>query len=78
MKGLTALVVAFAVSLGVSVFSPRLQAQSISGDKVKTNTEQVVEKLRWSPSLGELKERAAKERKLIFWLQLVGELDGGL
>jgi hypothetical protein len=51
---------------------------SIAGPEVTKRTERVMKSYQWADSLDALKERAEKEKKLIFWLQLVGELDGGL
>ena len=50
----------------------------VSGDKVEKRTQIVMKAYNWSASVAELKERAEKARKLIFWLQIVGDLDGGL
>jgi hypothetical protein len=51
---------------------------SISGTEVTKRTELVKRSYQWEESLDALLARATKEKKLAFWLQLVGELDGGL
>ena len=51
---------------------------SISGTEVTKRTELVMRSYQWEESLDALLARAAKEKKLAFWLQLVGDLDGGL
>jgi hypothetical protein len=65
----------FAVFL-LSARTPR--AMEVSGTKVAARTDKVIQAIDWSSSLSAVKERAQKEKKLVFWLQLVGELDGGL
>lgn len=55
-----------------------LQAVEFTGTQVAERTEKVLKSIPWASSLAEAKERAQKENKLVFWLQLVGNLDGGL
>ncbi len=59
-----------------------LHAQSfrthVGGDEVAKRTTTVVQKEEWSNSLDELMAKAKAEKKLVFWLQLVGNLDSGL
>jgi len=50
----------------------------VSAAEVKRNTEIVMSKIAWTNELEAAKKQAEKEKKLIFWLQIVGELDGGL
>ncbi len=50
----------------------------VSGSDVSKRTTIVVEKEAWQKDLDALKKRATDEKKLIFWLQIVGELGGGL
>ena len=50
----------------------------VSAAEVKRNTELVMTKIPWAEGLEEAKKRAEKEKKLVFYLQIVGELDGGL
>ncbi len=49
-----------------------------SGTEVEKRVEQVMTSITWTNDIDELRDRATKNKKLIFWLQLVGELDGGL
>lgn len=58
--------------------SPGLQADGVSGVKVSANTREVLHEVTWSRDLADAKARAGKEKKLVFWMQVVGELDGGL
>lgn len=69
---------ALAVVAGLAVFSPALRAEEVRGEQVRQRTDRVMSAYRWTRSLEELRERAAREKKPIFWLQLVGELNGGL
>lgn len=49
-----------------------------SGEQVRENTEKVLRDIAWVNDLARVKELAVKNDKLIFWMQIVGELDGGL
>lgn len=50
----------------------------VKGEDALKRTTTVVETKQWSDSLDDLMARAKAEKKLIFWMQLVGKLDGGL
>ncbi|BBM82920.1 hypothetical protein [Candidatus Uabimicrobium amorphum] len=52
--------------------------QAVSASQVKKNVAKVMAVYDWSDSLEELQKEATKKNKMIFWLQVVGELDGGL
>lgn len=73
----TAAVAVFVIS---GFFTARLDARPphIDGKKVAVRVDRVMEHYGWQDSIEELKQTAAKQKKLIFWLQIVGELDGGL
>ncbi|MEC9352618.1 MAG: hypothetical protein VYD81_04815 [Planctomycetota bacterium] len=77
LKKLT--VAAFAVLLTTGA----LQAQNVSyktwtGDQVKSNVDKMMSKINWGNNFDELKKRAQAEKKMIFWVDIVGDLDGGL
>ena len=55
-----------------------IQAREIPGQEVKNRTDRVMNSIKWSNNMDSLTARAKSERKLIFWLQLVGDLDDGL
>lgn len=55
-----------------------LAAEQVSGAQVAERTTRVAQKIEWSRDLEALKQRAQKEKKLVYWLQLVGDLNGGL
>lgn len=52
--------------------------QAVSASQVQKNVAKVMAIYDWSDSLDKLQQEAAKKNKMIFWLQVVGELDGGL
>ena len=58
----------------------RVEAQPINGrvDKVGDRTEKVFGKLQWHRSLDKALADARTQNKPLLWLQLVGDLDGGL
>ena len=77
LKKLT--VAAFAVLLTTGA----LQAQNVSfktwsGEQVKSNVDKMMSKINWSNNFNELKKKAQAEKKMIFWVDIVGDLDGGL
>jgi hypothetical protein len=53
-------------------------ALEVPGSQVKSNTDRIMKSIEWSGNMDSLRARAQSERKLIFWLQLVGDLDDGL
>jgi hypothetical protein len=74
--------VATIIALSVFLWMSSLFAQSyqtVSGRTVEKNTRKVVQGIPWQEaSLSGLKEMAKSQNKMIFWVQLVGDLDGGL
>ncbi len=52
--------------------------QAVSASQVQKNVAKVMAVYDWNDSLAKLQEEAQKKNKMIFWLQVVGELDGGL
>ena len=77
LKKLT--VAAFAVLLTTGA----LQAQNVSyktwtGDQVKSNVDKMMSKINWGNNFDALKKKAQAEKKMIFWVDIVGDLDGGL
>ena len=53
-------------------------SKPISGEEVAKNVEKVMKEINWSKDLDKLQEQAKKENKLVLWIQIVGDLDGGL
>ena len=55
-----------------------LPALEVSAQRVAERVEKVMKAIDWQESLAGARAKAQKEKKLVFWLQLVGDLDGGL
>jgi hypothetical protein len=51
---------------------------AVHGAQVYKRTKALVQSIAWSSSLEDLKAEASRTGKMIFWLQLVGDLDEGL
>ena len=70
------------ILLGVLLFSfsARIAGAEtvLSGVTVAKRAAKVMEAIDWAPDLKTAQERAKKEKKMVFWLQIVGNLDGGL
>ena len=66
------------LGVGLFLFAGPVQAEHVKGSQVSSRTTKVVSAIDWGNDLQAVREKAAKEKKLVFWLQLVGELDGGL
>jgi hypothetical protein len=66
------------VGLGAPAQLTATDRTFVKGAEVRTLTDRVLSDIAWSSDLDELKQRANREQKLIFWLQIVGELGGGL
>ncbi len=53
--------------------------KQLHGSAVQKNVTQILNKISWKEAtLDSLKKEAQDEKKMIFWLQLVGKLDDGL
>ena len=50
----------------------------VAGTTVEKRVTKVMKTIRWQPDLKSAQEKAKKEKKLVFWMQIVGDLDGGL
>ena len=61
--------------LGAASLLPALE---VTGQRVTERVEKVMKAIDWQESLAAARAKAQKEKKLVFWLQIVGELDGGL
>lgn len=64
----------------LALFLPASAARSetVTATQVAERTNKVLEAFDWTNDLDLLKEKARKEKKLVFWLQIVGDLNGGL
>lgn len=66
------------IALGLALLAAAAEAQRYDGDTVAERTEVVMETFDWQKSLEDAKATAAKSGRSVFWMQLVGDLDGGL
>lgn len=55
-----------------------VKPQPVEGRSAAKNTKATLERIRWYTSLEEVKAAAQKSGKMILWMQMVGEFDGGL
>ena len=77
LKKLT--VVTFAVLLTTgALHAQNVAYKTVTGDQVKLNVDKMMSKINWSKDLNELKKRAQAEKKMIFWVDIVGDINGGL
>ena len=56
----------------------RVAPEPVSESRAKRNSATTAKRIRWSSSLAELRERAAAKGKMMLWMQMVGDLEGGL
>ena len=77
LKKLT--VAAFAVLLTTgALHAQNVAYKTVTGDQVKLNVDKMMSKINWSKDFNELKKKAQAERKMIFWVDIVGDINGGL
>jgi hypothetical protein len=74
-KVYTSLSLAAAAVLAVAASSALGQAL-LMGDQVKQSVNKVNSELKWNTSLEQCKWQAKKEGKLVFWLHMLGSLNG--
>ena len=53
-------------------------AAEVKGTQVAERTTKALTAIPWAGDIDQVLEKAKKEMKLVFWLQLVGDLAGGL
>ena len=70
------------LAIGALVLAPFASAQHVQRKVVKGKSVArklvKLEQLTWSKSLDDLRERSRKARKMMLWIHVVGDLDGGL
>ena len=72
-------VAAFAVLLTTGALHAQKVAYTTwTGEQVKANVDKMMSKINLSNNFKELKKKAQAEKKMIFWVDIVGDLDGGL
>ncbi|MEC9030865.1 MAG: hypothetical protein VYB15_03200 [Planctomycetota bacterium] len=52
--------------------------KTVTGEQVKLNVDKMMSKINWSKDFNELKKKAQAEKKMIFWVDIVGDIEGGL
>jgi hypothetical protein len=68
----------FLVAAALSLFLAPASAADVKATRVAERTSKALTAISWAGDLDQVLEKAKKERKLVFWLQLVGDLAGGL
>lgn len=77
MKKTIVLVILIFICLQTS-FADKFVRERVSAKKVEKNVEKLEKNIRWHRNFDELKAEAKKKNKMVFWMQLVGDLNGGL
>jgi len=75
IKVYTNFLLAVAASLTLTGSSALGQAL-LMGDQVKQSVKKVSSELKWNNSIEQCKWQARKEGKLVFWLHMLGSLNG--
>jgi len=52
------------------------QARIVPGDVVLDRTEQLTSEIKWNSNLAQAEAQAKKQGKMIFWLQMLGDIRG--
>ena len=77
LRKLTLAAVAMLLTTGV-LHAQNVAYKTVTGEQVKQNVDKMMSKINWSKDLNELKKKAQTERKMIFWVDIVGDINGGL
>ncbi len=77
LRKLTVAAVAVLLTTGV-LHAQNVAYKTVTGEQVKLNVDKMMSKIDWSKDLNELKKKAQAQKKMIFWVDIVGDLDGGL
>ena len=77
LRKLTVAAVAFLLTTGV-LHAQNVAYKTVTGEQVKLNVDKMMSKINWSKDFNELKKKAQAQKKMIFWVDIVGDLDGGL
>ncbi len=71
-------VVVLVAVLGAGMAHAQSFQRHVKGDEVLKRTTTVVHPERWATELDNVMAKAKAEKKLVFWMQIVGDLAGGL
>ena len=77
LRKLTVAAVAVLLTTGV-LHAQNVAYKTVTGEQVKLNVDKMMSKIDWSKDFNELKKKAQAQKKMIFWVDIVGDLDGGL
>jgi hypothetical protein len=68
----------FLVAVALSLPFVPAPAAEVGGTRVAERTVKALSSIQWAGDLDQVLEKAKTEKKLVFWLQIVGDLAGGL
>ena len=77
LRKLTVAAVAVLLTTG-ALHAQNVAYKPVTGEQVKLNVDKMMSKINWSKDFNELKKKAQAQKKMIFWVDIVGDLDGGL
>ena len=77
LRKLTVAAVAVLLTTG-ALHAQNVAYKTVTGEEVQLNVDKMMSKINWSNNFNELKKQAQAEKKMIFWVDIVGDLDGGL
>ena len=77
LRKLTVAAVAVLLTTG-ALHAQNVAYKTVTGAQVQLNVDKMMSKINWSKDFSQLKKQAQAERKMIFWVDIVGDLDGGL
>jgi len=65
-----------ALTIAPSTFSPALAEKVIQGEVCEENVHKLTSDIEWYKNLHKAEDAAKKDGKMIFWLHMVGKIDG--
>ena len=77
LRKLTVAAVAVLLTTG-ALHAQNVAYKTVTGEQVQLNVDKMMSKINWSKDFNELKKKAHAERKMIFWVDIVGDINGGL
>ena len=77
LRKLTVAAVAVLLTTG-ALHAQNVAYKTVTGEQVQLNVDKMMSKINWSRDFNELKKKAQAERKMIFWVDIVGDINGGL
>ncbi|MFP6737660.1 MAG: hypothetical protein VCD34_02850 [Planctomycetota bacterium] len=77
LKKLTVVTLAVLLTTG-ALHAQNVAYKTVTGPQVKQNVDKMMSKINWSKDFNALKKKAQAENKMIFWVDIVGDIDGGL